>query len=99
MFRVKNLHCCFCVGWEPNTLKYVRSSFKKQTEKTCNSVFSTIHSDIWTPCVTSFGFKYFVTFVDESSHFNSIYLTKDKSEHLFIFMPFFNEIKTNLKNN
>jgi len=45
---------------------YVRSSFQKQTEKICNSIFSTIHSDISEPsCVTFFGFRYFVTFIDE----------------------------------
>nr|KYP37955.1 Retrovirus-related Pol polyprotein from transposon TNT 1-94 [Cajanus cajan] len=48
--------------------KHVRSSFPKQTDKRCNSIFTTIHSDIWGPSrVTSFGFRYFVTFIDEFS--------------------------------
>jgi len=35
--------------------KHVRSSFSKRTETRCNSVFSTIHSNIWGPShVTSF---------------------------------------------
>ena len=69
--------------------------FPKRTETRCSSVFSTIPSDIWGPsCVTSFGFRYFVTFIDEYSKCTWVYLMKDQSELLSIFMSFFNEIKT-----
>ena len=48
--------------------KYVRSFFRRPIEKRCNSVFYTIHSNIWGPSqITSFGFRYFVTFIDEYS--------------------------------
>ncbi|RDX96106.1 hypothetical protein CR513_21286, partial [Mucuna pruriens] len=48
--------------------KHVRSTFPNQVNKRCNLPFSIVHSDIWGPSrVTSFGFNYFVTFIDEYS--------------------------------
>nr|KYP77156.1 Retrovirus-related Pol polyprotein from transposon TNT 1-94 [Cajanus cajan] len=74
--------------------KHVRSSFPKQIEQRCNSIFSTIHLDIWGPShVTSFGFRYFLTFIDEFSRCTWVYLMKDHSELLPIFISFFNEIR------
>jgi len=74
--------------------KYVRSSFPKHSESRCDSVFSIIHSDIWGPsCVSSSGFRYFVTFIDEFSRCTWIYLMKDRSELLQIFKSFLNEIR------
>jgi len=73
--------------------KHVRSSFY-QSDKRCNLTFSIIHSDVWGPSrVTSFDFRYFVTFIDEFSKCIWVYLIKDKSEFLSIFMSFFNEIR------
>jgi len=52
-----------------------------------------MHSDIWGPShVSSFGFRYFVTFIDEFFRCTWIYLMKDHSELLSIFVSFFNEI-------
>ena len=65
--------------------EHVRYSFRKFCESRCNSAFSIIHSNIWGPsCVSSFGFKYFVTFIDEFSKCSWIYLMKDRHEILFI---------------
>ncbi|RDX78364.1 hypothetical protein CR513_41369, partial [Mucuna pruriens] len=48
--------------------KHVRSTFPNQVNKRCNLPFSIVHSDIWGPSrVTSFGFNYFVIFIDEYS--------------------------------
>ena len=48
--------------------KHVRFAFPKRSQLQCKSSFSIIHSDIWGPSrVSSFGFRYFVTFVDEFS--------------------------------
>ncbi|RDX95195.1 hypothetical protein CR513_22320, partial [Mucuna pruriens] len=48
--------------------KHVRSTFPNQVNKRCNFSFSIVHSDILGPSrVTSFGFNYFVTFIDEYS--------------------------------
>jgi len=59
----------------------------------CNSPFPNIHSNIWEPSRVTFGFNYFVIFVDEFSQWTWVYLMKHKSKLLSIFMPFFNEIK------
>jgi len=57
-------------------------------------LFSTVHSDVWGPSrVTSFGFNYFVTLIDEFSQCTWVYLMKKRSELLSIFVSFFNEIK------
>ncbi|RDX95883.1 hypothetical protein CR513_21525, partial [Mucuna pruriens] len=50
-------------------------------------LFSIVHSDIWGPSrVTSFGFNYFVTFIDEYSRCTWVYLMKERSELLSILM-------------
>jgi len=74
--------------------KHVRSSFPKHAESRCDSVFSTIHSDIWGPSrVSSSDFRYFVTFIDEFSGCTWVYLMKYRSELLSIFISFLNEIR------
>ncbi|RDX77381.1 hypothetical protein CR513_42508, partial [Mucuna pruriens] len=67
--------------------KHVRSTFPNHVNKRCNSPFSIVHSDIWGPSrVTSFGFNYFVTFIDEYSRCTWVYLMKERSELLSILM-------------
>ena len=67
--------------------------FLKCLNQKCTSSFSVIHSDIWGPSrVSSLGFRYFVTFIDEYSRCTSVYLMKDYSELLSIFTSFLNEI-------
>ena len=74
--------------------KYVRSFFRRPIEKRCNSVFYTIHSNIWGPSqITSFGFRYFVTFIDEYSRCTWVDLMKERYKFLSIFKSFFNVIK------
>ena len=88
---LKNLRVLECESCQLG--KHVRSSFPKTTQR-CNSPFSTIYSDIWGPSrVTSFGFRYFVTFIDEFSRCTWVYLMNDRSELLPIFMSFLNEIE------
>ena len=88
---LKNLQVLDCESCQLG--KHVRSSFP-QTVQRCDSAFSTIHSDIWGPSrVTSFGFRYFVTFIDEFSKCTWVYLMKDRSELLPIFVSFYNEIE------
>jgi len=88
--NLKNLQVLECESCQLG--KHVRSSFPQTTQR-CNSTFSTIHSDIWGPSrVTSFGFRYFVTFIDEFSRCTWVYLMKDRSKLLPIFMSFFHEI-------
>ncbi|RDY14664.1 hypothetical protein CR513_00246, partial [Mucuna pruriens] len=74
--------------------KHVRSTFPNQVNKRCNSPFSIVHSDIWGPSrVTSFGFNYFVTFIDEYSRCTWVYLMKERSELLSILMSFSKEVE------
>ena len=68
----------------------MRSSFPKHSESRCDSTFSIIHYDIWEPSrVSSFGFRYFVTFIDDFSRCTRVYLMKDHFEFLSISMSFF----------
>ena len=78
--------------------RHARSSFPKQTEPQCISPFSTIHLDIWgLTHVISFGFRYFVTFIDEHSRCTWVYLMKDRSEILSIFASSSMKSRTNLE--
>jgi len=91
VLSLKNLRVLECESCQLG--KHVRSSFP-QTVQRCNSAFSTIHFDIRGPSrVTSFGFRYFVTFIDEFSRCTWVYLMIDRSELLPIFMLFYNEIE------
>ena len=88
---LKNLRVLECKSCQLG--KRVRSLFP-QTVKRCNSTFSTIHFDFWGPSrVTSFDFRYFVTFIDEFSRCTWVYLMKDRSKLLPILMSFYNEIE------
>jgi len=53
------------------------------------------HSDIWDPSrISSMGYRYFVTFIDEFSRCTWIFLMKEQSEIWSILTSFVNEIKT-----
>ncbi|KAG2406196.1 Retrovirus-related Pol polyprotein from transposon RE1 Retro element 1 [Vigna angularis] len=89
---LKNIQVLDCESCQLG--KHVRSSYPKRSETQCDFPFSIIHSDIWGPSrVTSFGFNYFVTFIDEFSRCTWVYLMKERSELLSIFKSFFIEIK------
>ena len=87
--KIKDLFCESCqLG------KHVRSSFR-HVESRVDSPFSVIHSDIWGPSrVSSMGYRYFVTFIDEFSRCTWVFLMKERSEILSILTSFVNEIKT-----
>ncbi|KAL4562118.1 hypothetical protein LXL04_034312 [Taraxacum kok-saghyz] len=58
--------------------------------------FFLIHSDIWGPSriTTSYGKKWFVTFIDDHSRTTWVYLLQDKSEVGQIFQSFHKMIRT-----
>ena len=87
--KIKDLFCESCqLG------KHVRSSFR-HVESRVDSPSSVIHSDIWDPSrVSSMGYKYFVTFIDEFSRCTWVFLMKERSEIFSILTSFVNEIKT-----
>ena len=90
--ELSGLHTLECESCQLG--KHVRSAFPKKSLSQCNSSFSIIHSDIWGPSrISSFGFRYFVTFIDEFSRCTWVYLMKDRSELLSIFTSFLHEIK------
>ena len=50
---------------------------------------------VWGPsCVSSMGYKYFITFIDEFSRCTLVFLMKEQSEIFSILTSFVNEIKT-----
>ena len=87
--KIKSFNCESCqLG------KHVRSSFKHAASHV-DSLFSVIHSDIWGPSrVSSLGYRYFITFIDEFSRCTWVFLMKDRSEIVSIITSFVNEIKT-----
>ena len=70
--KIKDLFCESCqLG------KHVRSSFR-HVESRVDSPFSVIHSDIWGPSrVSSMGYRYFVTFIDEFCRCTWFFLMKE----------------------
>jgi Integrase core domain len=58
-----------------------------------------VHSDVWgpSPIVSSHGYKYYISFVDDYSHFTWIYFMKHKSEVCDIFSLFKSQVE-NLQN-
>ncbi|OWY95848.1 Integrase, catalytic core protein, partial [Phytophthora megakarya] len=62
--------------------KQTRMSFTKSSPNRAKDMLEVIHSDVCGPMKTpTFGGKrYFVTFIDEKSHFCVVYLMRNKSE-------------------
>ncbi|KAJ9563084.1 hypothetical protein OSB04_008244 [Centaurea solstitialis] len=81
--------------------KHCRLPFSLSTTKT-SRVFELIHSDLWTSPVTSLsGFKYYVLFLDDFSHFLWVFPLRAKSEVFSIFKTFrayvLNQFKTDIQ--
>ena len=65
-----------------------RVSHNKETPK-ANDILDVIHSDIIGPINESYnGMKYIITFIDEASHKNWIFLMKRKNESTDIIIKF-----------
>ncbi|KAJ9557674.1 hypothetical protein OSB04_012288 [Centaurea solstitialis] len=81
--------------------KHCRLPFSLSTTKT-SRVFELIHSDLWTSPVTSLsGFKYYVHFLDDFSHFLWVFPLRAKSEVFSVFKTFrayvLNQFKTDIQ--
>ncbi|KAJ9551722.1 hypothetical protein OSB04_015767 [Centaurea solstitialis] len=81
--------------------KHCRLPFSLSTTKT-SRVFELIHSDLWTSPVTSLsGFKYYVLFLDDFSHFLWVFPLRAKSEVFSVFKTFrayvLNQFKTDIQ--
>ncbi|KAJ9562193.1 hypothetical protein OSB04_007353 [Centaurea solstitialis] len=81
--------------------KHCRLPFSVSSTKT-SRVFELIHSDLWTSPVTSLsGFKYYVLFLDDFSHFLWVFPLRAKSEVFSTFKTFrayvLNQFKTDIQ--
>lgn len=81
--------------------KQTKLPFSKSTSFTTRP-FQLIHSDLWTSSVPSItGFKYYILFLDDYSHFLWVYPLKRKSDVFNEFKTFHayveNQFKTNIQ--
>ncbi|RVX02576.1 Retrovirus-related Pol polyprotein from transposon TNT 1-94 [Vitis vinifera] len=76
--------------------KHTRVSFPKRLNNRAKSPFELVHTDVWGPCRTAstFGFQYFVTFIDDYSRCTWLFLMKNRAELFSIFQKFYAEIQT-----
>ena len=76
--------------------KHHRLSYSPIVNKRASAPFELVHSDVWGSCpvVSSIGFRYFVTFVDDYSRTTWLYLMKNRSELFSHFRAFCAEIHT-----
>ena len=79
-----------------NILKLYCVHLSPRVNNQASAPFKLIHSDVWGLClvVSSTGFRYFVTFVDDYSQTTWLYLMKNHSELFSYFRAFCDEIHT-----
>ena len=75
--------------------KHTRVSFPKSLESRTKSPFELVHTDIWCPSRTmsTSGFRYFVTFIDDFSRCIWLFSMKSRTELFSVFQKFFVEIR------
>lgn len=88
--HISSLECESC-----HLGKHHRISFPV-SHKRASAPFVLVHSDVWGPTrvPSTFGFRYFVTFIDDFSRVTWLFLMKDRSELFTIFKIFCAEVKT-----
>ena len=71
-------------------------SYSPRVNKRASAPFELVHSDVWGSCpvVSTTGFRYFVTFVDDYSRTTLLYLMKNHSELFSHFHAFCAKIHT-----
>ena len=76
--------------------KHTRISFPKRLNNQAKSPFELVNTDVWGPCriVSTLGFQYFVTFIDDYSQCTWLFLKKNQAELYSIFQKFYVEIQT-----
>lgn len=82
--------CFSCCQGKSKALPFPLSNHESK------SSFELVHSDVWgfAPIVSSSGYKYFVTFIDDFSRFTWIYLLRAKSDVLSCFKAFVSMVNT-----
>ena len=76
--------------------KHTRVSFPKRLNNRAKSPFELVHTDVRGPCqtVSTLGFQYFVTFIDDYSRCIWLFLMKNQAELFSIFQKFYAKIQT-----
>ena len=71
-----------------------KSSFTEKDER-ANDILGLVHTDVCGPMSTSVkrGYHYFITFTDDLSRYEYVYLMKHKFESFEMFKQFRNEVK------
>ena len=89
VFTISTLNCESC-----QLEKMSRTSFSKRVNNRTTSPFELVHNDVWGPChvPSVFGFRYFVTFIDDYSRCTWVFLLKNRLELFPIFKDFYAEI-------
>jgi Reverse transcriptase (RNA-dependent DNA polymerase)/GAG-pre-integrase domain/gag-polypeptide of LTR copia-type len=82
-------HCNDCNKAKAHVLPFHSSS------SIASSPLEVIHSDLWgpSPVVSTTGFKYYVHFIDEYSHFSWIYFLHSKDELVKVFSLFKEQVE------
>ena len=77
-------------------VKHHRLHSSPRVDKRASAPFEFVHLDVWvlSPVVSLIGFRYFVTFVDDYSRTNWLYLMKNCFELFSHFCAFYVEIHT-----
>ncbi|CAH9092634.1 unnamed protein product [Cuscuta europaea] len=81
--------------------KHHRTNFLPRINKSVESSFDLVHTDVWGPCpvVSKLGHRYFVTFVDDFSRVTWLYPLKSRSDVFTAFCTFHAEIQTQFNKN
>ena len=88
---LSSLNCKSC-----QYVKLHRVHLSPRVNNCASAPFELVNSDVWGPCpvVSPTGFRYFVTFVDDYSQTNWLYLMKNHLELFSHFRAFCTEIHT-----
>ena len=76
--------------------KHTRVPFPKRLDQQTKSLFELVHTNAWGPSRTesTFWFQYFVTFIDDFSHFTWLFLMKTQAELFSTFQKFHAKVQT-----
>ncbi|BFG15661.1 hypothetical protein CerSpe_019350 [Prunus speciosa] len=79
----------FSFKWETCILAKSHRVVFSLSDNKVTKPFDLVHLDVWGPaCVTSNGFRWFVTFIDDYTRLTWVYLMKNKHDVAFIFPEF-----------
>ena len=74
--------------------KHTRVSFPKHLDSQTKSPFELVQTYVWSLSQTTstLGFRYFVTFIDDFSHYTFLFLMKSRTELFSVFQKLFAKI-------